>query len=273
MSKFLAGGKSTTGEHVTNVMNPFDNEPIADLFLDTSIMFSDIVGFTKWSSERTPNEVFKLLEHLFWEFDEIAQRMNVFKLGTIGDCYIAVTGLPDPIDDHAVVLSQFAFECRDKVNEVCKKLESAGLDTARLDMRFGIHSGAITAGILRGTKSRFELFGDTINTASRMESTGMAGKIQVSADTAALLRLDHKDRWLKKRDGLVKAKGKGDIQTYWVELADSRVSFSDSVEESVTDTKLLRLSELSNRYHQGEYERDSDLVEEEQDKKTSIVVN
>ena len=122
-----------------------------------------LVGFTKWSSERSPNEVFKLLELLFWEFDDVAARLKIFKLGTIGDCYIAVTGIPEPVQDHAVLLTQFAFEVRDKCREVCARLESEGLDTARLDMRFGIHSGDTTAGILRGTKSRFELFGDTIN--------------------------------------------------------------------------------------------------------------
>jgi len=125
-----------------------------------------VVGFTKWSSERSPHEVFRLLEKIFWEFDDIAARNNVFKLGTIGDCYIAVTGIPDPIEDHAVVLTQFAFDARDAVHRVYASLEKEGLDTAKLDMRFGIHLGDTTAGILRGTKSRFELFGDTINTAS-----------------------------------------------------------------------------------------------------------
>ncbi len=184
-------------------------------------------GFTKWSSERSPNEVFKLLEQLFWEFDDIAARLGIFKLGTIGDCYIAVTGIPDPVRDHAVLLTQFAFEARDKCREVCARLESEGLDTARLDMRFGIHSGDTTAGILRGTKSRFELFGDTINTASRMESTGLPGKIQVSEETAALIQRDSKSQWLTKRDTKIAAKGKGELQTYWAE-PHRRVSFSDS---------------------------------------------
>ena len=174
--------------------------------------------------------MFHLLEQIFWEFDQIAERHNVFKLGTIGDCYIAVTGIPDPIDDHATVLTQFAFEARDKVHEVCGKMSAEGLDTSTLDMRFGIHSGATTAGILRGTKSRFELFGDTINTASRMESTGVGGKIQVSEETAELIRLDGKESWLVKRDSMVTAKGKGLLQTYWVEprRAGYRVSFSEN---------------------------------------------
>ena len=186
------------------------------------------VGFTKWSSERSPNEVFRLLEKLFWEFDDIAARLNIFKLGTIGDCYIAVTGIPAPVQDHAVLLTQFAFEVRDKCREVCARLESEGLDTGRLDMRFGIHSGDTTAGILRGTKSRFELFGDTINTASRMESTGLPGKIQVSEETARLIQRDSKSQWLTKRDTTITAKGKGELQTYWAE-PHRRVSFSDAI--------------------------------------------
>ena len=207
-------------------------------------------GFTKWSSERSPHEVFKLLERLFWEFDDIAQRLNVFKLGTIGDCYIAVTGIPDPIDDHATLLTQFAFECRTKVREVCSDLEAEGLDTAKLDMRFGIHSGAITAGILRGTKSRFELFGDTINTASRMESTGQAGKIQLSEETAELLRFDNKGTWLTKREDKVAAKGKGMLQTWWAEPVEKRISFHDSgVMDGLTEEKMKQ-------YYNEEYENE-----------------
>ncbi|KAL7485159.1 hypothetical protein ACHAW6_010767 [Cyclotella cf. meneghiniana] len=255
-----------------------EDEPIAELFLDTSIMFSDIVGFTKWSSERSPHEVFKLLERLFWEFDDIAARLNVFKLGTIGDCYIAVTGIPDPIDDHATLLTQFAFECRDKVREVCADLEAEGLDTAKLDMRFGIHSGAITAGILRGTKSRFELFGDTINTASRMESTGKAGKIQLSAETAQLLRLDNMGRWLTKREDKVTAKGKGELQTYWAERREEtschRVSFSDNM-DSLTLENLQSHSvidgQLSEKYYNAEYENSrGDLDYDEEKAEISV---
>ena len=134
-------------------------------------------------------------------------------------------------------MTRFAFDARDKVREVCARLESEGLDTAKLDMRFGIHSGATTAGILRGTKSRFELFGDTINTASRMESTGIGGKIQVSEETAELIRLHSKGRWLAKRDNKIVAKGKGELQTYWVEpeRAAYRVSF---VERNVANAVI-----------------------------------
>lgn len=125
-------------------------------------------------------------------------------------------------------MTRFAFDARDKVRQVCSQLDSKGLNTAKLDMRFGIHSGSTTAGILRGTKSRFELFGDTINTASRMESTGLGGKIQVSEETALLIRQNKKERWLTKRQNLISAKGKGELQTWWAEpeRAGCCVSFS-----------------------------------------------
>ena len=171
-----------------------------------------------------------------------------------------MTGIPDPVEDHATILTEFTFDARDKVREVCARLEGEGLDTGSLDMRFGIHSGATTAGILRGTKSRFELFGDTINTASRMESTGMGGKIQVSEDTAELLRKDGQGRWLSKRKTLVAAKGKGDLQTYWVEpeSAGRRVSFSEKIMNLnfITDSgnsSFRRSSRSSDRFYQHEF--------------------
>jgi hypothetical protein len=119
INMFMKGKTNLYGDNGTDQeQGVLEGEAIAELFHDTSIMFSDIVGFTKWSSEHTPNDVFKLLEQIFWEFDEVAARLNIFKLGTIGDCYIAVTGIPEAVQDHATLLTKFAFEARDKVREV-----------------------------------------------------------------------------------------------------------------------------------------------------------
>ncbi|KAI2492853.1 adenylyl/guanylyl cyclase [Fragilaria crotonensis] len=165
------------------------DDPIADLFPETTIMFADISGFTAWSSEREPSQVFYLLETLYHAFDELASRLGVFKVETIGDCYVAVTGLPDPNQDHALVMARFAYECLLKMNELVKSLEvSLGPGTSDLAIRVGLHSGPVTAGVLRGEKARFQLFGDTMNTASRMESTGTRNRIHVSEETAMLLR-------------------------------------------------------------------------------------
>lgn len=128
--------------------------------------------------------------------------------------------MPDPQEDHAILLAEFSEECRRKMREAMISLENQpGMEgSANLSMRFGIHSGPITAGVLRGQKSRFELFGDTINVASRMESTGHPNKIQVSEETAILLRKEGCDDWLVPRKGLVRAKGKGELKTYWLNV-------------------------------------------------------
>ena len=118
---------------------------------------------TSWSSKRTPIEVFELLEALYGAFDAIANQRNVFKVETIGDCYVAVTGLPNPQEDHAVLMVKFARSCLVKMNQIVQDLkETLGDDTADLQMRIGLHSGPVTAGVLRGEKSRFQLFGDTV---------------------------------------------------------------------------------------------------------------
>jgi hypothetical protein len=119
---------------------------------------------------------------------------------------------------------KFASDCMAKMNIVTESLlESLGPDTADLAMRVGLHSGSVTAGVLRGQKSRFQLFGDTVNTASRMESNGQRGRIQVSQATADALFRKGKSDWLVRRDGTVSIKGKGDMQTYWIDPASSSI--------------------------------------------------
>ena len=194
------------------------NKPIADLFTATTVIFADIAGFTAWSSTREPTQVFTLLEAVYGAFDAIAAKRSVFKVETIGDSYVAVTGLPDPRKDHAVAMAKFARDCRERFQEICYSLESTlGPETGELGLRIGLHSGPVTAGVLRGQKSRFQLFGDTVNTAARMESTGKVNQIQVSEATAGLLRKAKKSHWLTAREEMVEAKGKGMMITYWVE--------------------------------------------------------
>jgi class 3 adenylate cyclase len=122
------------------------------------------------------------------------------KVETVGDCYVAVAGLPEVRKDHAVVMARFARDCMLKMRTLTKKLEVRfGPDTGELAVRMGMHSGPVTAGVLRGDRSRFQLFGDTMNSAAKMEQHGLPDKIQVSQETADLLIAAGKEKWLQKR--------------------------------------------------------------------------
>jgi len=145
-------------------------DPIAEVFENTTVMIADIEGFTAWCSEREPSQVFRLLETVYRAFDLEGSKAGIFKVETVGDSYVAVTGLPDPNEDHAIVIAKYAIKCLLKFNVLSKRLEPyLGPGTASLGMRFGLHSGPVIAGVLRGEKSRFQLFGDTINVVSIMK--------------------------------------------------------------------------------------------------------
>ena len=221
-----------TSDSWANTMNQTSkpqSAPIADLFPSATVLFMDIEGFTAWSSQREPSQVFVLLETIYRAFDKIAQRRKVFKVETIGDCYVAVCGLPEPCKDHAIVMARFARDCMDKMNTLARQLEaSLGPDTALLAMRAGLHSGPVTAGVLRGERARFQLFGDTVNTAARMESTGIKRKIQMTKETAELIAAKHRN-WIRPRQDIVVAKGKGEMQTYWLLSTSERTKSETSL--------------------------------------------
>ena len=232
LKSFLNGGSDIGMQH---------DQPIADLFPYCTVMFADIAGFTAWSSAREPAQVFILLQTVYQSFDLIAKKRRVFKVETIGDSYIAVTGLPEPQIKHASIMARFAWECLIRIGEVTKELESTlGPDTAALSMRFGLHSGAVTAGVLKGDRARFQLFGDTVNTAARMESTGIMGRIQVSSATAEELKKDNKGSWLTPRSDNVVAKGKGVMSTHWLSLRKTAHSLCSIEEKADLDNKMPR---------------------------------
>jgi class 3 adenylate cyclase len=193
------------------------SRPIAELFPEATVLFADIAGFTAWSSIREPTQVFTLLESVFQAFDVIAKKYGVFKVETVGDCYVCVVGVPVYNKDHAMVMARFARDCNERVVEVLRDLEmTLGPDTGELAMRFGIHSGPVTAGVLRGDRARFQLFGDTVNTAARVESSGKRSRIHISEQTASYIMAAGKSNWVTLREDAVEAKGKGMLQTYWL---------------------------------------------------------
>eukprot|EP00980_Cylindrotheca_fusiformis_P023702 scaffold10816_cov85-Cylindrotheca_fusiformis.AAC.1 len=241
--------------------------PLADLFPSVSVVYADIVGFTAWSSAREPQQVFLLLESIYHSLDKIAYRHDVFKVETVGDCYVAAAGLPEPVDNHAVLACKFALDCLKKMRESTIKLEvSLGPDTADLALRIGIHSGQVTAGVLRGERSRFQLFGDTMNTASRMEHSGERDRVQISQSTADNLAEAGLSHWTIPREKTIYIKGKGDMQTYW--LCKTKPSRGGTLTGPLTQAETVATA--ANSSEQSDQSEYSETVER-MDKKERLV--
>ena len=179
---------------------------IADQFPAASILFADVVDFTPLSARLSPAEVVDLLDHLFSHFDELVDRYGVEKIKTIGDSYMVAAGVPTPRADHARVMALLALDMCDAVRE----RDTVGhLD---LGLRIGIDSGPVVAGVIGRKRFLYDLWGDAVNTASRMESHGEPGRIQVTRSTYELLR----DEFELEPRGLVAIKGKGEIETWYL---------------------------------------------------------
>ncbi len=177
---------------------------IADVHGDVSVLFADIVGFTALSEKLSPAELVDLLNRVFTAFDELADRMGLEKIKTIGDAYMIVGGLPKPRADQAAVVVDMAFAMRDALASIRPDL--------RLALRIGIHAGPVVAGVIGKRKYSYDLWGDTVNTASRMESHGAPNRIHVSEPVRAALG----ERYVLEPRGTVEIKGKGPMTTYWI---------------------------------------------------------
>jgi adenylate cyclase len=179
-------------------------ERIAEVYPATTVVFADIVGFTPWAQQTDPARVVSLLDALFTRFDELATERVVEKIKTIGDAYMAVAGAPTPSDDHAEAALLFA---RDLLQATGEWRSSNGLS---LDLRIGLASGQVVGGVIGQRRILFDLWGDTVNTASRMQTEGLPGRIQLAPMTWELLRDMHR---FERRDGVV-VKGLGPMTTY-----------------------------------------------------------
>ncbi|HYT77843.1 MAG TPA: adenylate/guanylate cyclase domain-containing protein [Actinomycetota bacterium] len=176
---------------------------IADSFESASVLFADVVGFTPMSAGMTPVELVTLLDGVFTSFDGFVEQWGLEKIKTVGDEYMVAAGVPRTRSDHAEAIAEFALRIRDHV-------AATEFEGRRIRLRIGINSGPVIAGIIGSHKFAYDLWGDVVNTASRMESEGLPGAIQVSAATYELIR----DRFTCEPRGLIPVKGKGEMQTY-----------------------------------------------------------
>jgi guanylate cyclase len=181
-----------------------DTSMIADDFPNASVLFADVVGFTPMSANMTPPQLVGLLNSVFSKFDEFVEELSLEKIKTVGDEYMVAAGVPTPRLDHAVPIADLALRIRDHMAE-------NEFDGHRLTMRIGIHSGPVVAGIIGTHKFSYDLWGDTVNTASRMESEGIPGQIQVSPATYEVLA---GNGYLFEPRGVISVKGKGDMETW-----------------------------------------------------------
>ena len=162
-----------------------DDRAIADGFAEVTVLFADLVGFTEISSIASPQELVELLNHIFSIFDQLSQDYGLEKIKTIGDEYMVAGGIPLPKADHAQAIAQMALAMQRSMEKFTFRQQS-------ISLRIGINSGAVVAGVIGTKKFSYDLWGDTVNVASRMQSSGMSGKIQVTETTYQLLKDKYK---------------------------------------------------------------------------------
>ncbi|KNE65585.1 hypothetical protein AMAG_09565 [Allomyces macrogynus ATCC 38327] len=178
----------------------------AQEYESVTVFFSDITNFTVISSRTSTKDMMKTLNMLWLEYDAIAKKWGIYKVETIGDAYLGVAGAPDRVPDHAERCVNFALDILDMI----KAFKSATGES--INIRVGLHTGPVTAGVLGDLNPHWCLVGDTVNTASRMESTSKAGHIHISEDTYKKI----KDKFVTQPLDVMDVKGKGKMQTYWV---------------------------------------------------------
>ena len=184
-----------------------DQRTIADQFDAVSVLFADVVGFTPLSARLAPKEMVELLNEVFSYFDSLTERYRLEKIRTIGDNYMVASGVPRPRPDHAHALAGMALE----MNEFIQRRPSIG--DGQLRFRMDMNSGPAVAGVIGRQKFHYDLWGDSVNTASRMESHGVPDKIQITRATYELVN----DGFVCEPRGLIEVKGKGEMETWFLQ--------------------------------------------------------
>ena len=186
-----------------------EQRTIAEHYDAASVLFADIVGFTPLSEELEPEQMVEALNEVFSYFDDLCAEHGVEKIRTIGDNYMAASGVPRRRDDHALAIARLALDMR------AFEPSGANVGPERMVFRFGINSGPLVAGVIGNTKFQYDIWGDTVNTASRMESHGVPGEIQITEATYDLI----KDDFVCATRSTVDIKGKGAMMTWFLEGA------------------------------------------------------
>ena len=182
-----------------------ESRTIADHFEGASILFADVVDFTPMSEKMSPTELVDLLNEIFSYFDDLVEKYDVEKIKTIGDCYMVAAGVPRPRPDHAHVLARLALDMHEYVNQ-------RQFGEHKVSLRIGINSGPVVAGVIGRKKFIYDLWGDAVNTASRMESHGSLGTIQITRATYELIKGD----FVCEPRGTVYVKGKGEMEAWQI---------------------------------------------------------
>ena len=181
-------------------------EPIADSFSECSVLFADVVGFTEMSSQLSPERLVSMLNVIFTTYDELAEHHRLEKIKTIGDAYMVVGGVPQSLAEHTNAMAEMALDMQREMGRLNREHDWD------LSIRVGIASGPVVAGVIGQKKFTYDLWGDTVNTASRMESHGVPGTIQVTESVYEGLR----DAYEFEKRGAIEVKGKGRMQTYFL---------------------------------------------------------
>ncbi len=181
-------------------------EIIADSFPEVTVLFADIVEFTRLSAGMSPERLVAMLNEIFSDFDSIADSRGLEKIKTIGDAYMAAAGLPVPAADHAARAAHMALDMLDALDRFNERNGDS------LQLRIGINSGAVVAGVIGKRKFIYDLWGDTVNTASRMESHGVAGRVQITDTTRQRLGAP----FLLEERGIIEVKGMGALHTWFL---------------------------------------------------------
>ena len=181
-----------------------DDKAIADGFAEVTVLFADLVGFTELSQRLDPAALVDMLNHVFSAFDDLAEELGLEKIKTIGDCYMVAAGLPDRRPDHVEAAANMALGIKSALDRINREANYG------LRLRIGLHTGPVIAGVIGKRKFIYDLWGDTVNTASRMESSGVIQEIQVSQQVYERLV----GKFVFEPRGMIKVKGKGELETY-----------------------------------------------------------